>query len=774
MKKSEKYLGFDWDDKKKRKSFLWEVGWQWGLILCMFVFLIIYTSCGGGEKSGVDNSIGYDAQDQDVQNGNDISIDRGNDVNVDVDSGNNNKDFTGVDSLDFGKEDKMLPDIFDAFDIADIVADIFCVPSGSEICDGKDNDCDGETDEEWGAPPKGFVCKNLGVCQGIVPVCKAGQWTCIYSNEYELEEKTCDNKDNDCDGEIDEEIENCCQPGEKKLCGTDVGECGFGEKTCDENGKWGECLGGVKPSPEVCDEKDNDCDGKIDNNAQGCAVYYADKDADGFGVLDDFLCLCQSAPPYVIEKVTQEDCNDNNGLFYPGAQPYCKNGCSDGIFDEGEECDDGNLIADDGCDMCASFLYYPMVTYSFPTKELPPAKPSGPYGLDGGPKNIRLINYQDGEARYALVWRKQVEGEYTISLPLFIPTFFLVSLDENLKPLPGKLGVKFQFQGSEETNRCRSFDVKFIDGKIYIAWRKEICKPNLGCENSVVIDVFDENKKQIGKYLVNINNPFSGFGLGSIEIFPLANSQLLVRWEWDADGPPSVIWEQEAVIINLTNGKVIKEFSLAKILEAIGFYPLHLLVLPSFDGKNIIHLWDEGDMDDEEKAQWHALWYDVENQSEISNVVFKGMDGVDHGMFLPGYNTKFTRQGNYLVQLLQDKETNDIFAEIYDQNAAVVKPKTKILLAEENDFPSMLCIFIAPLTHPENKLLIGWISDETNTFYVQRFNFATGAAKKFSFPLVGEAGKVVARALVILDENTAVLQQYPVDSYEVSFTMFKF
>lgn len=734
---SERYLGFDWDDKEKRRSYLWELSWQWGLIIFSLIFLIIYNGCSGG----VDSSTNYDVYD--VQ-------DRGN-----VDSGNgNNKDFTGVDSLDFGKEDKILPDIFEA---VDNVGDIPCVPSGPEVCDGIDSDCDGETDEEWGVAPQGFGCKNLGVCQGYMPVCSGGQWTCIYPNEYEVEEKTCDDKDNDCDGETDEEILNCCESGETKNCGTDVGECEYGQKICDENGKWSKCEGGILPSQEICDEKDNDCDGKVDNNALDCVVYFADKDSDGFGVSNDFVCLCHPATPYVIETVEVEDCNDNDNLFHPGAQPDCKNGCSNGTLDEGEECDDGNFVVDDGCDLCG-FSYFPMVTYSFPTKELPPAFDCD-WSTLGGCLPIKVISYLEEGASFALIWREQMAKEGTPDVSPFFPVFNFRLLDQNLKPF----GAVRKFLGSKEAIACRSFDARFINGKIYIVWVR-MSKLGNKVENEVLVDVFKKEGQHLERFNLNVGTSVWSISL-TAGIFPLVKDQMYIqlRSGFDLAGPGAASFGR--IIDN--KGNTIKDFSC--YVENMW---CHCLVLPDFNGKNLIYVWDEIYEYDEQyipKLQWHAVWYDVESESEVSDFTFQGIEE-KHSF------TIFVREGDNLV-LLSAADGKNVWAEIYDRNGVKIKEKTNILSISD---PYYLFLSVFSLTYPANKFLIGGpaagtgVCNSDKPVHLSRINFATGVARKFSPPCIGEEGEYTERALAILDENTAVFQQYVRDSYGTNFVRINF
>lgn len=63
-----------------------------------------------------------------------------------------------------------------------------------------------------------------------------------------------------------------CNEGETQNCGTDVGVCEFGTSTCI-GGQWGACVGGVEPSPETCNDLDNDCNSLVDD---------VDSDDDGF------------------------------------------------------------------------------------------------------------------------------------------------------------------------------------------------------------------------------------------------------------------------------------------------------------------------------------------------------------------------------------------------------------------------------------------------------------------------------------------------------------
>jgi fibronectin type 3 domain-containing protein len=73
---------------------------------------------------------------------------------------------------------------------------------------------------------------------------------------------------------------------------------------------------------EICDTKDNDCDGQVDEaGASGCVTYYLDVDGDTYGVTADSKCLC--APEGFYSASTGGDCIDSNSAVHPGASEVC-------------------------------------------------------------------------------------------------------------------------------------------------------------------------------------------------------------------------------------------------------------------------------------------------------------------------------------------------------------------------------------------------------------------------------------------------------------------
>jgi hypothetical protein len=127
-------------------------------------------------------------------------------------------------------------------------------PNATEICDNKDNDCDGLVDEDLG----NITC-GLGVCNHTIQACVNGiPQTC---NPYQGSTiETCDNKDNDCDGLTDENL--------TRTCSSNIGICTIGTERCSA-GSWVGCTGRL-PQKELYNNLDDDCDGTVDDGINKC------------------------------------------------------------------------------------------------------------------------------------------------------------------------------------------------------------------------------------------------------------------------------------------------------------------------------------------------------------------------------------------------------------------------------------------------------------------------------------------------------------------------
>jgi len=149
---------------------------------------------------------------------------------------------------------------------------IACV---KETCNGADDDCDGETDEDLGV----LTC-GAGGCKAVVAACFGGKANACVPGLPGAE--LCNGVDDDCDGKTDEDM-GLLQ------CGT--GACQATSVAC-VNGKPNPCLPG-KPATEACNGVDDDCDGKTDETGASCpqpgAVCKKSK-----CVLD---CTAKDAPP---------------------------------------------------------------------------------------------------------------------------------------------------------------------------------------------------------------------------------------------------------------------------------------------------------------------------------------------------------------------------------------------------------------------------------------------------------------------------------------------
>ncbi len=98
-------------------------------------------------------------------------------------------------------------------------------------------------------------------------------------------------------------------------------------------------------APEVCNERDDDCDGDADDNAVDAATWWLDVDNDGFGNPEVSTRSCTPLRGYVDNE---DDCDDTVQHSFPGAPEICDgddNDCDDRTDEDfatlGDSCSDG-------------------------------------------------------------------------------------------------------------------------------------------------------------------------------------------------------------------------------------------------------------------------------------------------------------------------------------------------------------------------------------------------------------------------------------------------
>jgi len=241
-------------------------------------------------------------------------------------------------------------------------------PGADELCNGEDDDCDGDVDEDdaldaqtWFEDGDGDGFGNAAVSdidcvqpQGFV----GNDLDCddTDADQFPFADEYCNGEDDDCDGEVDEGDALDAQTWWADVDGDGFGDAAVEEVSCaapqDFVGNPDDCDDGdssqYPAADELCNGEDDDCDGDVDeDDALDALTWYEDLDGDGYG--DPAVTAIACAAPADFVDIA-DDCDPTDGAQYPGADEVCngEDDDCDGDVDEDAIDDQPWFIDNDG------------------------------------------------------------------------------------------------------------------------------------------------------------------------------------------------------------------------------------------------------------------------------------------------------------------------------------------------------------------------------------------------------------------------------------------
>ncbi len=216
-------------------------------------------------------------------------------------------------------------------------------PEDTEVCDGIDNDGDGEVDEgllntyyidgdgDGYGSDEVEACETPDGCTDTGGDCNDGDPTINPDADEE-----CNGIDDDCDTVIDEGLTRTYfldTDGDGYGGWSDaISACSPPDSYVDNSLDCDDTSSVISPGQfEMCNGVDDDCNGRIDDGVS--VMYYPDEDGDGFGVLEDGAPSCGDPSGH---STVPGDCDDSAADIHPLADEVC-NGIDDdcdGVADD--------------------------------------------------------------------------------------------------------------------------------------------------------------------------------------------------------------------------------------------------------------------------------------------------------------------------------------------------------------------------------------------------------------------------------------------------------
>jgi len=258
-------------------------------------------------------------------------------VDQDCDGNDADRDLDGYLSVEAGGDDcwddpSGIPAAF-----AIVTGQGFVQPSASQVhpgaddlfYDGVDQDCDGSDDFDQDLD--GYQSSNDPQQDGTLGLDCDDTDEAIHPDATE----TCDGVDQDCDGEIDDDATGATTwyaDSDGDGYGDPVASTEACDAPTDHVADATDCDpddGSIHPgADEVCDGVDQDCDTEIDEDPTDATTWYADSDGDGYGDPDSPQAACEAPSDHVADGT---DCGPADATIHPGADETC-----DGVD---EDCD---------------------------------------------------------------------------------------------------------------------------------------------------------------------------------------------------------------------------------------------------------------------------------------------------------------------------------------------------------------------------------------------------------------------------------------------------